>query len=210
MIRAIVEGQGEVAAVPILLRRLREAAEVWGLELGQPHRRSRSELLKKELFQRAIRVALHASDCTGLLILLDADDACPVELAAALGAWARELAGAKRCEIVLANREYEAFFLASIESLRGKAGILEEARSHPEPERPRDAKGELSRRMPPASVYSPSVDQAPLTAHLDLAKTYRACRSFRKLVDAFGALAVADGHPPREWPPATWLGTAWS
>ena len=101
------------------------------------------------------------------------------------------------CAVVMANREYEAWFLASIEALRGRAAILPDATSHPDPEAPRDAKGELERRMPRGASYSPTVDQAALTAHLDLESAYRRCRSFRKLVSAFGALAAAAGVAPR-------------
>jgi hypothetical protein len=105
----------------------------------------------------------------------------------------------------MANREYEAWFLASIEALRGKAGIQPGAVSHLDPEAPRDAKGELEVRMRPGASYSPTVDQPALTAHLDLESAYRHCRSFRKLVRAFGVLAAAAGVAPAEWPPAAWI-----
>ena len=105
----------------------------------------------------------------------------------------------------MANREYEAWFLASIETLRGRAGILPSAASHPHPEMPRDAKGELERRMLSSASYSPTVDQAALTAHLDLENAYRRCRSFRKLAGAYRALAAAAGVAPEVWPPAAWV-----
>ena len=69
---------------------------------------------------------------------------------------------------------------------------------------PRDAKGELEKRMSPTTSYSPTVDQARMTAHFDLAVAYRRCRSFRKLVSAFGSLATSAGVPPTSWPPAGW------
>jgi Domain of unknown function (DUF4276) len=205
IIQPIVEGQGEVAAVPVLLRRLRDEAQAWGLEVGKPHRRLRSQLVKKDSLQTAVQVAALRDDCAGILVLLDADDDCPKELAPTLEQWVREAAGGKACVVVMANREYEAWFLASIETLRGTAGILPDAASHPEPEIPRDAKGELERRMPSSVSYSPTVDQAALTARLDLEIAYRSCRSFRKLVGAFGALAAAAGAAPSVWPPAAWV-----
>lgn len=107
------------------------------------------------------------------------------------------------CVVVMANREYEAWLLASIETLRGKSAILLDAASHPDPEAPRDSKGELQRRSK-GGRYSPTVDQAKLTAHLDLETAYRRSRSFRKLVSAFGVLAAAAGVAPDVWPPATW------
>lgn len=205
IIQPIVEGQGDEAAVPLLLRRLRDEAQAWGLEVGRPHRRRRTQLVKKDSLQSAVRVAALREDCAGILILFDADDDCPAELAPTLEQWAREAASGIPCAVVMANREYEAWFLASIEALRGRAGIPPEATSHPHPEVPRDAKGELERRMPRGASYSATVDQAPLTVHLDLQSAYRRCRSFRRLVSAFGALAAAAGVAPAVWPPAAWV-----
>jgi hypothetical protein len=204
MIQPIVEGQGDEAAVPLLLRRLRDEAQAWGLEVGRPHRKRRTQLVKKDSLQTAVRVAVLREDCAGILVLFDADDDCPKELAPILEEWAREAAGGKPCAVVMAKREYEAWFLASIEALRGRAAILPDAASHPDPEVPRDAKGELERRMPLGARYSATVDQVALTAHLDLEIAYRRCRSFRKLVSAFGALAAAAGVAPAVWPPAAW------
>lgn len=146
-IQPIVEGQGDEAAVPLLLRRLRDEARAWQLEVGRPHRRRRTQLVKKDSLQGAVRVAALREDCAGILVLFDADDDCPKEPAPTLEEWAREAAGGRPCAVVMANREYEAWFLASIEALRGTAAILPDAVWHPDPEVPRDAKGELERRM---------------------------------------------------------------
>ena len=205
IIQPIVEGQGDEAAVPLLLRRLRDEAQAWGLEVGRPHRRRRTQLVKKDSLQSAVRVAALRENCAAILVLFDADDDCPKELAPTLEEWAREAADGKPCAVVMANREYEAWFLASIEALRGKASILPDATSHSNPEAPRDAKGELERCMAHGASYSPTVDQAALTARLDLESAYRGCRSFRKLVSAFGELAVAAGVPPVLWPPSAWV-----
>ena len=205
IIQPIVEGQGDEVAVPLLLRRLRDEAQAWGLDVGRPHRRQRTQLVKKSSLENAVRVAALRENCAAILVLFDADDDCPKELAPTLEEWARDAAGGKPCAVVMANREYEAWFLASIETLRGKAAILTDAISHSNPEAPRNAKGELERRMAHGASYSSTVDQATLTAHLDLASTYRRCRSFRKLVSAFGELAAAAGVAPAEWPPSAWL-----
>lgn len=205
IIQPIVEGQGDEAAVPLLLRRLQDEAQSWGFEVRRPHRRRRTQLVKKDSLQNAVRVAALQDNCAGILILFDADDDCPAELGPSLELWAREAAGEIPCAVIMANREYEAWFLASIEALRGTAAILPDATSHPEPEAPRDAKGELERRMSHGASYSPTVDQPAMTARLDLNNAYRRCRSFRKLVKAFGALAAAAGVAPEVWPPAAWV-----
>lgn len=205
MIQPIVEGQGDETAVPVLLRRLRDEAQVWGLEVGRPHRRRRTQLVRRDSLQVAVRVAVLHQDCAGILVLFDADDDCPKDLGPTLERWAREAAGGRPCAVVMANREYEAWFLASIEALRGQAAVLPDATSHPNPEAPRDAKGELERRMSRGVSYSATVDQVALTARLDLESAYRRCRSFRKLVNAFGSLAAAAGvAPPVSWPPVAW------
>ena len=204
ILQPIVEGQGDESAVPILLRLLIEEAEAWSVQIARPHRRRRTQLVQKDTLQTAVRVALLTPDCASILILFDADDDCPKERAPELEEWAREAAGATPCSVVMANREYEAWFLASIESLRGTAGIRTDAMAHADPETPRDAKGELEQRMSPGAVYSPTVDQAPLTARLDLVTAYRACRSFRKLVGGFGALLAASNALPAPWPPMDW------
>lgn len=205
MIQPIVEGQGEEAAVPLLLRRLLNEAQAWGIEVGRPHRRRRTQLVKKDSLQSAVAFAALRDDCAGILVLFDADNDCPKELAPTLEQWAQEAAGGKPCAVVMANREYEAWFLASIEALRGTAAILPDATSHPDPEVPRDAKGELERWMPSGASYSATVDQVRLTAQLDLEIAYRRCRSFRKLVSSFGELVAAAGVAPAMWPPATWV-----
>ena len=202
-IQPIVEGHGEVSSVPILLRRLRDEAQAWGVEIAAPHRCPRSRLVNRDTLQNAIRVAALAQDCGGILVLFDADDDCPMELAPALERWARAAAGATPCSIVMANREYEAWFLASIGSLRGHVGVREDAASFPEAESPRDAKGRLKRQML-SGRYSPAADQAALTARFDLASAWRSCRSFRKLVSSAGALFHAARARPEVWPPEDW------
>lgn len=204
-IQPIVEGHGEESAVPVLLRRLcHDEARAWGVKIEKPHRRPRSQLVKQDTFRKAVRVAGLAPDTIGILVLFDADDDCPAELAPKLGRWAHDVADGRPCPIVMANREYEAWFLASIESLRGQSGIREDAASFPEPECPRDAKGRLKRMMERGAIYSPTRDQTALTTGLDFASAYRGCRSFRKLVSAVGTLLQSAGVCPAVWPPADW------
>ena len=138
-----------------------------------------------------------------MLILFDADDDCPRECAPEFEAWAGEASRDVPCAVVMANREYEAWFLASIESLRDTTHIRADAVDHPEPERPRNAKGEMKKRME-GGRYLATVHQAPLTASFDLAAAYRRCRSFRRLVRAFGVLLEASDVLPTPWPPAEW------
>ena len=82
----IVEGHGEVQAVPILLRRL--AVEIKPeiyLDVPPPIRVKRQKILKEGELERAVELAARKSEpCDGILILLDADSDCPKELAHSL------------------------------------------------------------------------------------------------------------------------------
>lgn len=205
IIQPIVEGQGDVQAVPVLLRRLRDEAQAWELEIGRPHRRTRGELAKKETLQRAVQVAVLEDACVGVVIVFDADDDCPKELAPTIQRWAEEVSQGVPCVVVMANREYEAWILASIEEMRGHRSIKADAVSHPEPEDPRNAKGALEDCMVPGASYSETVDQAALTARISLKKAYAASRSFRRLVSAFGGVVATAGVELADWPPGDWM-----
>ena len=117
VIRPIVEGYGEVKAFPVLLRRLVEEAQAW--TIGRPIRRTRSQFVQKAGVEEAVRLALKEQDCGAILFLFDGDDDCPAELGPTVQAWAAAVATHIPCSVVIAHREYEAWFLAAIESLRG-------------------------------------------------------------------------------------------
>jgi hypothetical protein len=145
-----------------------------------------------------------ANGCDGILILFDGDKDCPRELAPKVTAWAQSEAGYIPCEVVIPYHEYEAWFLGAIESLRGQRGIREDAVSHSAPESMRGAKAKLEACMEGRS-YSETLDQPALTALFDLAAAHRSCRSFRRMVRAFGLLPSAAGAEIGEWPPQAWL-----
>ena len=203
-IQPIVEGHGEVAAVPVLLRRLQAECQVHNIRIGKPIRQHRSQLCQEVTLRRAVRLALLQPDCSAVLVLFDSDDGCPKELGPLVQGWARDEAWDRPCAVVIAYREYEAWFLAAIESLRGKRGLLPDAAPHADPEGPRDAKGELEARLPPGRSYSETADQAALSALFDLAAAYARCRSFRRMAAAFGFLAARLGIALPEWPPLSW------
>ena len=79
----IVEGHGEVTAVPVLLRRLLwDQAHCFGIDVGAPIRRSQSEFRHEAKVHAAVRLALSQPECAGVLLLFDGEDDCPVKLAA--------------------------------------------------------------------------------------------------------------------------------
>jgi hypothetical protein len=203
-IQSIVEGHGEVEAVPVLLRRFLAELGEHGLEIARPIRRKRSELGTEEQVRRSVRLALGTPECAGILILFDSDDDCPALVGTQVQQWAKTEAGEIACEVVLAHREYEAWFLSAVESLRNFRGIRPDAVSHPAPETIRDCKGALEQQMQGSASYSPTVDQAAFTSQFDVARAYRTCRSFRRIISAFGNLVSAADGAIRNWPPNHW------
>ena len=201
----MVEGHGEVAAAPVLLRRLLAEAQCHGIGIGRPIRRTQSQLRSKEGIQAGVRLALLQPDCAAVVILFDGEDDCPKELAATVRAWAREAAAGKPCDVVIACREYETWFLAALESLRGQYGIPTNATAPVNPESKRDAKGALEEFMPADRAYSETGDQPAMSAVFDMGLAHRRNRSFRKLVKAVGEVLVQLRQPLPAWPPSEWL-----
>ena len=181
----IVEEHGEVAALPVLLRRI--AAEVSPdtyVDILAPTRKNRAQLLSENGLENAVdQAAIDAGPRGGVLVLLDADDDCPAELGPALLARARAARPdfASRIRVVLAKAEYEAWFLAAAASIRGRRGVDEQAARPLDPEAVRNAKGWLTARMPPGRRYSPPLHQAAFTAAFDLEAARQHSPSFDKM-----------------------------
>lgn len=203
-IQPIVEGHGEVQAVPALLRRL--CIEVGAVHVGvnRPLRRNRSQLLQESGVRQVVQLARLQKECGAILVLFDGDDDCPANVGPLVRRWAITEAREIPCEVVIAHREYEAWFLAAIESLRGRRGIRNDTPLHLHPEEPRNAKQEIRIRMDPGRSYLETADQPALSAMFDLGAAHQASRSFRKLTKAFGTLVQGLGHPLAGWPPPEW------
>jgi hypothetical protein len=135
---------------------------------------------------------------------MDADDDCARTIGTDLERWAREVSHPVPTAVAIAVREFEAWFLASIESLRGHRGIEQDAQSHPEPESVRGAKEALEIRMRPGYSYMARADQPALSALFDMRLAFAKCRSFRKLVKSFGVLVKGVGIRADAWPPPDW------
>ncbi|WP_283138338.1 DUF4276 family protein [Rhizohabitans arisaemae] len=182
-IAAIVEGDGEVQAVPVLLRRL--VAEVtpglWA-DVAMPWRMSRASMVAPGGIESTIsRMASDSNAITAFLILLDADDDCPADLGPRLLRRAQAARPDLRVAVVLANREFEAWFLAAADSLRGCAGLSVDLQAPAAPEQPRGCKEWLSNRRIDGRPYSPKKHQTSLVAQMDLHSARKNSPSFDKL-----------------------------
>ncbi|PPC91940.1 MAG: hypothetical protein CTY34_01925 [Methylobacter sp.] len=182
-VTAIVEGDGEVIALPVLLRRLNEwlTPEVY-VDVGYPIRVRRDRFLSKDdEFRRHLSLAAHKCGNEGwILILFDADDDCPAELGQKILRRAQNIVPHRRISVVLANREYEAWFIAAAESLQGNRGFNFDPTKTVNPEQPRDAKGWIEACMTNRS-YGETTDQPAFSALIDLQLAFDRSRSFRKL-----------------------------
>ncbi len=167
-------------AVPLLVRRI-AATLGYAVHIPRPIRVKRDRFLKPGELERAVELAARQAGTDGsILILLDADDACPAELAPRLLERAEQTRPDRRVFTVLAKSEYESWFLAAAESIAGVRGVADSVMSPPDVETIRDAKGWLSARMPSGRSYRPTLDQAALSARLDLNAARRA-PSFDKM-----------------------------
>jgi hypothetical protein len=182
-IRSIVEGYGEVEAVPILLRRLAESIlPDMPFSAPRPIRVSRPKLIQQtHELQRVIELAaLQLQPPGGILLLLDSDGEPPCVLGPTLVEKVREIRPDLAKYVVIAHREYEAWFLAAARSLRGQRGLRPDLEPPPQPEAVHDAKGWLTRNMQQGRRYREPLDQPALSAKFDLAAA-RAAKSFDKL-----------------------------
>lgn len=153
----IVEGQGDVQAVPRLCARVLNALGASGWYVDEdPIRRPRSQLVdervaspsrpcREEGLRKALAIA-EARRPAAILVLCDSDDDCP-------GVWASSI---------------EALDEADLTRIKAT-----------NPERVRDAKGKLERLVP---GYMPTLHQQQLIQRVNVGRLRRLSRSFAKLV----------------------------
>lgn len=202
----IVEGDGEKDAVPELLRRLLWRHEQHAVAVARPkvaHGITKLCMAPdgSARFERFLRYACLEPGVSGILVLIDADDDCPLVRAETLSGWATALKLPVPVAIVVAKRGYENWFLASVETLAGKPlagatgrpreGLAAGASFEGDPEAAGGAKARLTAMMPPGRAYKETLDQCPLTRLMDLDAVSSRCRSFRRLVEAVGLLLDA-------------------
>jgi hypothetical protein len=190
----VVEGHGEVEAVPHLIRRYIAAKNPpFALTVGRAIRVHRGSIVKDGEIERAVTLARYSGDA--VLVLLDADDDCPAQLGPQLQQRAQNILPAS--SVVLAKSEFESWFVCAAASLRGKRALRDDLTAPDDPESIRDAKGWLSRNMVnPRLPYSETIDQPALSMLFDI-DLARKSDSFDKLLREldrlFDLLAAAGG-----------------
>lgn len=191
-IAPIVEGHGEVDALPALLHGIRQSlAATDTLQVNPPIRVKSGSFLSRrdDYFSRHIRLAGEkaAARRGSVLILLDCDDACPANLGPDLLRDAIAVRPDVPIFVALAYREYETWFIAAARSLRGECRLPGDLTPPSDPEAFRDAKGWLGRLM--RGGYDPIRHQLPFTRRMDLEQA-RTLRSFDRLYNHVARLLV--------------------
>jgi hypothetical protein len=191
----IVEGHGESEALPMLVRRVAHWLDpALDLQVVPPYRLPKGRMVKEPEIARAVElVARKAGPAAPILVLLDADEDAACELGPRLLGWARAARSDREIGVVVAVREYEAWFLAAARSLSSRRGLPADLTPVEDPERNKNPKRWLEERM--AQGYTETLDQPALTECMDLAEARRA-DSFDKLVRDVARL-LGRAAPPR-------------
>lgn len=181
----IVEGHGEVQALPLLVRRIL-GERGHHPTINKPHRIPRDRMLSD--LPRA--VPLHRSRVGGsglVMIVFDADD-CEAQTAAkkALDV----AADGHPVAVSVAVREYEAWFLAALASLRSHRAVRADAEYLDDPEARRGAKEQLREHM--NEPYRENIHQPAFSQLMDLAEARRRSPSFADLCDTLWQWAGDD------------------
>ncbi len=178
----IVEGHGDVYAVPALLHRIAGAVRPEAaLRVNNPIRVRASSFINDQVyFKKYITLASEKAAQEGgfVLVLIDCEDHCPAELGPRLLQEATNVRNDITFIIALAYREYESWFIYAARSLRGQYGLPADFSPPSGIESIRDAKGWLGKHMP--LKYDPVVHQLEFTRIFDLEEA-RKSHSFNRM-----------------------------
>jgi hypothetical protein len=217
-----VEGKGDIGAVPALARKVLKGVsgeDALFVDHDDPFRVSGVGSLVKDdcrNWRRWLESAGRTRKNLGaILLVLDGDQDrvpptwtaysteyqnsqfCAYRVAAMLAHQARSSRAGEAFSlgVVFAMKEFEAWLVGGVESLRGQSlaqgrGIVPANAVPPniDIEAKRDAKGMLRNIVP---AYDQSLDQGILANGLDVSLIAKRCRSFRRLESAVAKLAEA-------------------
>jgi len=176
----VVEGQGEVAAVPVLLRRLLGDRDALDIGVAKPVNAHGFGGLTKRL-EHFLELTHWRPGCGAILVLQDGEGGCPAAMAREYSRRTTEAGCKHPVAVVIANRMYESWLIASLPTTLPGAAPYE---GDPEAV---SSKAWLDSRMRPDRAYREVAHQPSMTSRLDPALARR-CRSFRRLEAALDFL----------------------
>jgi hypothetical protein len=194
---AIVEGQGDAKAIPLLIRNILKARHIYDIKLLPPQRRGEYPVVAKN-FDRLFEIAVRLEKAPILWVMdFDAEGCnCPYEAAQALLDRAAELRPGWPIEIAFLVKEYEVLFLHDENATRHVFPDLAKDKPFPSsPEKIRDAKGWISERLPSDKAYSATAHQEKITAQLNLDLLRQKSKDFAHLERAI--LKLIDAEIPQ-------------
>lgn len=165
----IVEGHGEIQAAPILIRNILHHHQYYGpLEILPQRRKGMPGAVRD--FENNFNIALKEADAVLLLLDFDCKECdCVAAASARFYEQAQGMRADMPFKVAFMVKEFESLFLANPEATRKVLSNIPADLPFPaDPESVRDAKGWLSKAMPSGYAYKETVDQAKLTAALDL------------------------------------------
>jgi hypothetical protein len=193
---AIVEGHGDVKAVPLLIRNILKAKGIHDVELLPTQRRGEYPSVAKDFddyFLAAIK------ENAPILWVMDFDAKgcdCPYKAAQELLGRAAKLHPGWLIRIAFLVKEYEVLFLHDENATRHVFPDLAKGKPFPSsPEKIRDAKGWISERLPSGMAYKETVHQEKITAQLNLDLLRQKSKDFAHLERAI--LKLIDAEIPQ-------------
>lgn len=187
----VVEGVGEKYAIPALCNKLLREYNRYDIHVdNEPiEAKGRSGFTKAGGLERLAQLAWSRPDCAAVLILVDADGDCPETFAQEFTK--RLLTVGVRCPVVtvVVKEEYEAWFLASLDTIAGKdlqgnPGLPASTRYTGDAEGKRGVKEWLTAQFPGSRAYTENADQLAMTRLIDPTLARANSRSFRRLCHA--------------------------
>lgn len=183
----IVEGPGDVAALPILIRKILHNRGIYDVQIA-PRPKTNVEVRK---FMRPGEIERYMEYCKrdkgdSVLIAVDCDDGDVCDVGIQLNRRIKAVHAVKPTAVVLFKREFESMFLPSIEEI---------AQSYPEfrwnsirfaenPEEIRGVKAYISSMMPKDKAYKETRDQPRFSSVMNIDKVRLRSPSFRRLESA--------------------------
>jgi Domain of unknown function (DUF4276) len=185
-IQLVVEGEGDKEAVPVLARKILHQQARFDVGLEPPQLCGDVNRARKR-FDDLLHYALK-SQCP-VLWVLDCDDKgieCPVKHVEHFRSVLNTLhiSRPQPVEFAFFVKEFETLFLAEESALRTHFDIKADVTIDPLALNRRDGKGNINLLLPQGKRYREVIDQAKITAKLDLATCATVSRDFRHFESA--------------------------
>ncbi|CAM3382450.1 DUF4276 family protein [Paracidovorax anthurii] len=179
---AIVEGEGDERAVPVLLRHILEHHGRYDVQVLKPQRRGELPKVKAN-FARFFEAAMLENAAVLCVLDFDCEWCLDVEQEERnLKSMARGIRTDYPFEACFIVKEFESLFLCDEATTRSALPAIPPETVFPaDPESVRDAKGWLSAAQPKGMAYKPTTHQAKIASQLNLTYLGQHSPSFQRL-----------------------------